>query len=78
MFLSIDLLRSGTSRAVASLFVGAALLLMSGCATPEPPQVKLEQANILPLAINPDFTSVSYTHLDVYKRQIQISEPSAR
>ena len=56
MFLSIDLLRSGASRAVASLFLGAGLLLMSGCATPEPPQVKLEQANILPLAINPDFT----------------------
>lgn len=35
--------------------LGAALLLISGCATPEPPQVKLEKANILPLAINSDF-----------------------
>ena len=32
-----------------------ALLLLGGCAAPEPPQVKLEKANVLPLAINPDF-----------------------
>ncbi len=55
MFFSIDLLRSGVSRVIASLCLGAGLFLMGGCATPEPPQVKLEQANILPLAINPDF-----------------------
>lgn len=33
----------------------ASLLLIAGCAAPEPPQVKLEKADILPLAINPDF-----------------------
>jgi hypothetical protein len=33
----------------------AALLLLAGCATPEPPQVKLVKANVLPLSINPDF-----------------------
>jgi len=32
----------------------AALLVLAGCAV-EPPQVKLEKANVLPLAINPDF-----------------------
>ena len=42
-------------RAVAVLLFGATTLLMIGCATPEPPQVKLEKANILPLSINPDF-----------------------
>ena len=35
--------------------VGASLLFLGGCAAPEPPQVKLETANVLPLAINPDF-----------------------
>jgi hypothetical protein len=30
-------------------------LLTSGCSTPEPPQVKLEKANILPLAIDSNF-----------------------
>jgi len=38
------------------LLLGFSLLLMGGCASnPEPPQVKLEQANVLPLSINPDF-----------------------
>lgn len=58
MFLPIDLLRlllARASRVVVVLLLGATTLLISGCATPEPPQVKLEQANILPLAINPDF-----------------------
>lgn len=55
MFLSIDLLRNGFSRLCLVLLLGASVLLTSGCATPEPPQVKLEKANILPLAINPDF-----------------------
>jgi hypothetical protein len=33
------------------------LLILGGCATSqEPPQVKLDQANVLPLAINPAFT----------------------
>jgi len=32
-----------------------ALLLLGGCAAPEPPQVKLEKANVLPLAIDPAF-----------------------
>jgi hypothetical protein len=41
--------------AAVILPAGASLLLLGGCASPEPPQVKLEQANILPLAINPDF-----------------------
>jgi hypothetical protein len=34
----------------------ASLLLTCGCSTPEPPQVKLEKANILPLAIDSNFT----------------------
>ena len=33
-----------------------ALLFLGGCATQEPPQVKLDQANVLPLAINSAFT----------------------
>jgi hypothetical protein len=41
--------------AAVILPAGASLLLLGGCASQEPPQVKLEQANILPLAINPDF-----------------------
>ena len=32
------------------------LLLLGGCAIQEPPQVKLDQANVLPLSINPAFT----------------------
>ncbi len=32
------------------------LLALGGCATQEPPQVKLDQANVLPLAINSAFT----------------------
>jgi len=43
------------SRISAGLAGIAALLLIAGCATPEPPQVKLEKANVLPLSINPDF-----------------------
>ena len=39
----------------ASLPLIAALLLLGGCAAPEPKQVRLEQANILPLAINSNF-----------------------
>jgi hypothetical protein len=35
--------------------IGTGSLFISGCATAEPPQVKLEKATILPLAINPDF-----------------------
>ena len=42
-------------RAFAVLLLGAIALLMIGCASPEPPQVKLEKANVLPLSINPDF-----------------------
>jgi hypothetical protein len=37
------------------LTAGSSLLLLGGCAAPEPPQVNLEKANVLPLAINPDF-----------------------
>lgn len=40
---------------VPAFLLGASLLLISGCATTEPPQVKLEQADILPLAIDPHF-----------------------
>ena len=40
---------------VLVLLLGTTTLLTVGCATQEPPQVKLEQANVLPLAINPDF-----------------------
>ena len=32
------------------------ILLLGGCATQEPPQVKLDQANVLPLSINSAFT----------------------
>jgi hypothetical protein len=38
-----------------AFLVGASIVLISGCAAPEPPQVKLEKANILPLAIDPHF-----------------------
>jgi hypothetical protein len=31
------------------------LLILGGCAAPEPKQVRLEQANVLPLSINPNF-----------------------
>lgn len=41
--------------AAAGLLTGGILLLSGGCAAPEPPQVRLEKANVLPLAINPDF-----------------------
>ncbi|NBZ94859.1 MAG: hypothetical protein EBR40_00220 [Proteobacteria bacterium] len=46
-----------TFRITTGLAVIAALLLIAGCAAPEPPQVKLEKANVLPLSINlnPDF-----------------------
>ena len=37
------------------LLLGTAVLLSGGCATSEPSQVKLDQANVLPLAINPNF-----------------------
>jgi len=33
-----------------------ALVLLGGCAAPEPAQVKLEKADVLPLAIDPAFT----------------------
>lgn len=58
MILSIDLLRvlqNKATRAVIVLLLGVATLLICGCAVPEPPQIKLEKANILPLSINPDF-----------------------
>jgi hypothetical protein len=41
--------------AALAFLVGASIFLISGCAAPEPPQVKLEKANILPLAIDPHF-----------------------
>jgi len=41
--------------AALALLVWAFVFLISGCAAPEPPQVKLEKANILPLAIDPHF-----------------------
>ena len=41
--------------AAQAFLVGVSIFLISGCAAPEPPQVKLEKANILPLSINPDF-----------------------
>jgi hypothetical protein len=34
----------------------ASLLLIAGCATTEPPQIKLDKAEVLPLSINSDFT----------------------
>lgn len=42
-------------RAAMATLLASSLLLMGGCAAPEPPQVKLEKANILPLSINPAF-----------------------
>lgn len=51
-----------------ALLVGAALLLTAGCTVPEPPQVKLEKADILPLAINPKF---------VFRKQTQfLNDPA--
>jgi hypothetical protein len=44
-----------TFRITTGLAGIAALLLIAGCAVPEPPQVKLEKANVLPLSINSDF-----------------------
>jgi len=44
-----------TFRITTGLAGIASLLLIAGCAAPEPPQVKLEKANVLPLSINPDF-----------------------
>jgi hypothetical protein len=44
-----------TFRITTGLAGIAALLLIGGCASPEPPQVKLVKANVLPLSINPDF-----------------------
>ena len=43
------------SRTAARLAGAFLLLLLAGCAAPEPPQVRLAQADVLPLAINPDF-----------------------
>lgn len=37
------------------LTAGSSLLLLGGCASQNPPQINLEKANVLPLAINPDF-----------------------
>jgi len=46
----------------------ASLLLLAGCATQEPPQVRLEKANVLPLSINPDF---------VFRKETQfLNDPS--
>ena len=42
-----------TTLGIAAMAVSS--LLTSGCSTPEPPQVKLEKANILPLAIDSNF-----------------------
>jgi hypothetical protein len=39
----------------AALLAGALFTFFAGCANQEPPQVILEKANILPLAINPHF-----------------------
>jgi hypothetical protein len=36
-------------------FLSVSVVLISGCAAPEPQQVKLEKANVLPLAIDPSF-----------------------
>ena len=43
-------------RASTACVVAASVFLISGCAAPEPPQVKLEKAEVLPLAINPAFS----------------------
>jgi hypothetical protein len=56
MLFPIEFTRQRVCRAAAALLFGASLFLLSGCAAPEPPQVKLEKADILPLAINPAFT----------------------
>jgi hypothetical protein len=56
--------------AVIIIPAGASLLFLGGCAAPEPPQVKLEKANVLPLAINPDF---------VFRKKTQfLNDPKAQ
>jgi len=39
-----------------AILIGAIFLMVAGCAAPEPPQVKLEKADILPLAIDSNFS----------------------
>ncbi len=57
------------SRLTAFVPLLAAILALSGCAAPEPPQVKLEKANVLPLSINPDF---------VFRKKTQfLNDPAA-
>lgn len=51
----IEALLCRSHSALLTLLLGASFFLISGCTSPEPPQVKLEKANIFPLAINPDF-----------------------
>jgi len=52
------------------LTAGSSLLFLGGCAAPEPPQVKLEKAKVLPLSINPDF---------VFRKKTQfLNDPKAQ
>jgi len=44
-----------TFRITTGLAGIASLLLIAGCTTPEPPQIKLDKAEVLPLSINSDF-----------------------
>jgi len=38
-----------------AILAGTVSILTSGCTSPEPPQIKLEKADVLPLAIDPHF-----------------------
>ena len=50
-----DSLPARWRQSVPVILAGILVLQLTGCTSPEPPQVKLESANVLPLAINPDF-----------------------
>jgi hypothetical protein len=45
----------GTPRRLSLPCLAAITLLAAGCSSPEPPQVRLEKADVLPLSINPKF-----------------------
>ncbi|MCX7869412.1 MAG: hypothetical protein N2322_05605 [Terrimicrobiaceae bacterium] len=57
----------------------AAALALAGCATPQPPLVKLEKANVLPLALddNYSFGKRQITYLGPEQQAPAQSEPAA-
>jgi len=65
----LDALTKTLLTAGLALLAGVPLLFLGGCAAPEPQQVKLEAANVLPLTINPDF---------VFRKKTQfLNDPAA-